>query len=104
MARIPRGELKQANPCACVGAALEVSRALQESFTDTSIQCWLVDFSRALGSLYRVNQTEVDSLEDEQSAGNIREAGRMNMSEIGVSFLCWTREASQELLKILPIH
>jgi len=34
----------------------------------------------------------------------IREAGRMNMSAVGVSFLCWTREASVELLLILRIY
>lgn len=68
VARVPRGEPKQANPCACAGAALEVSHPLQESFTDSNIQRWLVDFSRALGSLHRVNQTEMDSLEDKQSA------------------------------------
>lgn len=48
---IRRGELKQANPCACAGAAPKASRAPKVSFTDTKIQYGVVAFSGALVSL-----------------------------------------------------
>lgn len=47
----------------------------------------------------------MNSLEDKQKAlTGHKGTGRMNMSAVGVSFLCWTREASLELFLVLPIH
>lgn len=48
---IQRGEMKQANPCACAGAAPKASRAPKVSFKDTKIQYGVVSFSGALVSL-----------------------------------------------------